>query len=171
MAAPAGDADAAAVARHAAALRQSNLSVLQARCSSLSNQRVAVFDESSPAVDFRRWHSEIMKVATVAGKDFYAALFAASTTIIPRTAVANVLDVDDFGLPQPPEMRQLALRTLIGHSISPGGEAHKLIMHKPHAGGGVNAVGAPDVHGDALATERAQQARGAQSWQVLCTLS
>ena len=168
MAAPAGGADAAAVARHAAALRQSNLSVLQARCSSLSNQRVAVFDESSPAVDFRRWHSEIMKVATVAGKDFYAALFAASTTIIPRTAVANVLDVDDFGLPQPPEMRQLALRTLIGHSISPGGEAHKLIMHKPHAGGGVNAVGAPDVHGDALATERAQQARGAQSWQVLC---
>ena len=81
--------DAAAQARHEAALRASQVSVLQARCAALAAQRVAVLDETNPAVDFRRWYAEIIKIATVAGKDFYAALFAPETTIVPRTAAAQ----------------------------------------------------------------------------------
>ena len=43
-------------------------------------------------------------------------------------------------LPRPPEMRQLALRSVIGNSIKSGGGAQKLIENKPHAGGGVDAA-------------------------------
>lgn len=80
---------------------------------------------------------------------------------------ANILDGNFFGMPEPPELRQLALRSLIGNSIAPDGEAHKLIQHKPHAGGAVDAAGAPNVAGDAEATARNVAARGVQAFQIL----
>lgn len=109
-------------------------------------------DEQNPATDFARWMREISKAALTAGNDFHAALWAdgegAGAVVVPRvqTAAANILDREFFGMPEPPELRQLALRSLIGNSIAPNGEAHRLIQHKLHAGGSVDAVGAPERH-------------------------
>lgn len=116
---------------------------------------------------------EISKAALTAGNDFHAALWApgegAAMVVVPRIQAnaANILDQNFFGMPEPPELRQLALRSLIGKSIAPNGEAHKLIQHKPHAGGAVDDAGAPDVAGDAAATARNVAARGIQAFQVL----
>ena len=56
---------------------------------------------------------------------------------------------------------------LIKKSLQTGGEALKLIADKPHASGWVDAVGAPDVHGDVEATARAVRMRGKQAIAVL----
>lgn len=159
--------------RHNELYRQNQLAILQSRCAAVAATAVAVLDEQNPAADFARWMREISKAALTAGNDFYAALWAsghgATQVVVPRIQVnhGNILDGNFFGMPEPPELRQLALRSLIGNSISPTGEAHKLIQHKPHAGGAVNEAGAPNVAGDVAATTRNVAARGIQAFQVL----
>ena len=112
-------AEAAAAARHVEAMTHSNLTLLQARCSALAAASVDKLDEDDQG-DFHRWNRDILKVVTTHGADFLGALVADETVIIPRTNVtaANLLDNDNFGLPQPPEMRQLALRSvMIKHDV------------------------------------------------------
>ena len=139
-------------ARHAEHMRQQRLAVLQQRCTALAATIVNPLDEKDAASDWHRWLMDIRKVCATTGEDFQSALLAPHTdaagavvNVVPKVAAAgNLLDDDFFGSPQPPEMRQLAIRSLIGNSLIPGGEAQRLIKDKPHAGGSVDAAGSPD---------------------------
>ena len=97
-----------------------------------------IFDESKGAVDYERWRSDLITFLASAGVDFTAAFtFGGAITANITYDVNNVNDDTINGVVTytMPQMRQLAILSIIRATLSPSGESVKLIRDCRHAGG------------------------------------
>ena len=98
-----------------------------------------IFDESKGSVDYARWRRDLFTFVSSSGADFTAALeFAGPITPTVRYDGINLVNSDTIGgvvTYTMPQMRQLALLTVVRNTLSPTGESVKLIRDCRHAGG------------------------------------
>ena len=80
----------------------------------MSARAITVLSLKNPEADWHRWLDELKAVVKTYGQDFYDALLFAGD--IGEAAAPGVLD--DEPMPRTaPQMRQMALRALIGNSL------------------------------------------------------
>ena len=105
-----------------------------------------IFDESKGSVDYARWRRDLFTFVGSAGVDFTAALeFVGHIAPTPAYNPAAEVNRDNAGgivTYSMPQMRQLALLSVIRRTLSPAGESAKIVRECRHAGGIIT-----DAHG------------------------
>ena len=97
-----------------------------------------IFDESKGSAGYARWRSDLLTYISTAGVDFTAAyeyngVITANIAYAPALVNDNTLNsVVTYTMP---EMRQMAILSVIRATLSPNGESRKMIRDCRHAGG------------------------------------
>ena len=101
-------------------------------------QYFPIFDETQGAVDYSRWRKDLIAFVGPAGQDFVAALLFDGVIPAPPNYNDQWVNADTAqGRPvlTMPQLRQQALLAVIRATLTPSGEALRLIAHCKHAGG------------------------------------
>ena len=111
-----------------AAQAAARLQHFHTRCDAVRSDAVATFDESD-AADFQRWVKEVKAKIAGHGGDMLQALEAHAylpppapsatidpATTVPQAAIGDLLDANNFGLVEPAEERQVAIRAFLANS-------------------------------------------------------
>ena len=127
------------MAEAAAALALARATVAT-QCDSLVNRSTffATFDETKGSVDYRRWRRDLEALLTTAGTGFVETLRFVGATAATTTMTDAQLQADDITGHRPmtmPQMRQQAILFVMRQTLSPTGDAIKLIRDCVHAGG------------------------------------
>ena len=127
------------MAEAAAALALARATVAT-QCDSLVNRSTffATFDETKGSVDYRRWRRDLEALLTTAGTGFVETLRFVGATAAATTMTDAQLQADDITGHRPmtmPQMRQQAILFVMRQTLSPTGDAIKLIRDCVHAGG------------------------------------
>ena len=113
-----------------------------AQCDSLTARSTffPIFDETKGAADYRRWRRDLENTVRTVGTGFVETLNFAGpmdATTAMTEAQLQADDVTGHVAMTLPQMRQQAVLFVIRATLSPDGDAIKLIRDSVHAGGTV----------------------------------